>query len=348
MTPAQLTILVTASGAPGTAALVRALRLNGERPVRVVGCDMQPRAIGVRICDAFALVPAGANPGYGAAMIDLCARERVDVVIPQASADLPGLAAVRDELQSAGTTAIVSAPEVVRRADDKHETILACRRSGVRAPESIIVRSARELAAAAGALGYPGRAVCMKPLVSAGSRGFRVLSPDLDRRMQLLDARPGDLTIRLEDVVEILGPDPVDLLVMEVLTGGEITVDGFARGGEVALACAKTRESIRAGLAMAFETVDRPDLVDATRRLVAELGIDGFFNLQFMGDHVLEINPRISTIVYQEDFNLAWLGVRHAVGDLPPGEAAQAQARIRPGRFALRYYDQAEWDLRPT
>ena len=40
MTPRPATVLVSASGAPGTAALLRALRENGERPVRLVGTDM--------------------------------------------------------------------------------------------------------------------------------------------------------------------------------------------------------------------------------------------------------------------------------------------------------------------
>ena len=45
-----VTVLVSASGAPGTAALVRALRENGEREVRLVGVDMSERAIGRHLC----------------------------------------------------------------------------------------------------------------------------------------------------------------------------------------------------------------------------------------------------------------------------------------------------------
>ena len=56
------TILVTASGAPGTAALLRGLRQNGERDVRLVGADMSERSIGKHLCDAFHLVPAGSDP----------------------------------------------------------------------------------------------------------------------------------------------------------------------------------------------------------------------------------------------------------------------------------------------
>jgi len=78
--------------------------------------------------------------------------------------------------------------------------------------------------------------------------------------------------------------------------------------------------------------------------LVAGFGLEGFFNLQLIGDAVLEMNPRISTIVYQEDFNLAWLGVKWALGLISTDEAKAESTKIRPGRTALRYFDQVEFD----
>ena len=77
---------------------------------------------------------------------------------------------------------------------------------------------------------------------------------------------------------------------------------------------------------------------------VEALAIDHFFNIQLVGDKVIEVNPRISTIVYQEDLNLPWLGVKHALGELSAEELAEYQARVRPTRRALRYFDQVEWD----
>ena len=59
----RITVLVTASGAPGTAALLRALRENGEREVRLVGTDKSERSVGRHLCDAFHVVPPGARPG---------------------------------------------------------------------------------------------------------------------------------------------------------------------------------------------------------------------------------------------------------------------------------------------
>jgi hypothetical protein len=131
---------------------------------------------------------------------------------------------------------------------------------------------------------------------------------------------------------------------MELAQGRERTVDGIARAGRVVLAHAKTREAMRAGLAMYFETRNDPELVDVAGRIVADLGIEHFFNIQLVGEHVIEINPRISTIVYQEDLNLPYLGVKHALGEIGPDELAAYADRVRPARRALRYFDQVEWD----
>jgi predicted ATP-grasp superfamily ATP-dependent carboligase len=95
---------------------------------------------------------------------------------------------------------------------------------------------------------------------------------------------------------------------------------------------------------MRFETLEAPELMQVAETLVAGFGLHGFFNLQLIGDAVLEMNPRISTIVYQDDFNLAWLGIRRALGELTDTQATDAQTRVRPGRVALRYFDQLEYD----
>ena len=92
---------------------------------------------------------------------------------------------------------------------------------------------------------------------------------------------------------------------MDYLKGKEHTVDAICRGGRFLVGHAKTREAVRAGLAMYFETADEPDLVEHSRALCAELDVDWFVNVQFLDGRLLEINPRISTIVYQEDFNMS-------------------------------------------
>jgi carbamoyl-phosphate synthase large subunit len=339
----DLTVLVTATGAPGTAALLRALRRNGERGIRIVGTDMSPQAIGRHFCDRFYIVPPGRDSAFSEAVLDIVRRENVDAVLPQSSHDLQGLADARDRF--IGTTVLVSSPETIRRSNDKAETYALLERVGLRAPAWRKVAGGRELAAAAADLGYPDRPLCFKPVFSSGSRGFRVLDATVDRTRQLLEERPGHLALRLTEVVELLpeegGPD---LLVMELAEGRERTIDGIAKSGQVVLGHAKTRESVRAGLAMYFETLQDHWLMEVAQRIVGELGIEHFFNIQLVGDYVIEVNPRISTIVYQDDLNLPYLGIKNAMGEISREELAQLSARVRPTRRALRYFDQVEWD----
>src|SRR3989475_7227761 len=340
------TILLSASGAPGSARLIRALHENGERSVRIVGTDMSDRAIGKHLCDAFHVVPPGSSPDYPDAILDLVERENVDLVLPQSSFDLAALSAVRERFP---VPVLVSSPQTVRRSNDKAESYELLRRIGVPTVDFRRVAGARQVEAAAPELGYPARPVCFKPGVSSGSRGFRILDPTVDRAHQLLHERPGSVAMRLEEALELL-PDEggTELLVMELATGGERTIDGIADGRRIVLGHPKTRESMRAGLAMYFVTLPDDGLIALADAIVRELEIEWFFNIQLVGDHVIEVNPRISTVVYQEDLNLPWLDVNRALGELSDEELAAMRTRVRPGRTALRYFDPVEWDGRWT
>jgi carbamoyl-phosphate synthase large subunit len=338
-----LTVLLTASGAPGTAALARALRENGERDVRLVGTDMSELSAGRHLCDAFARTPPGTDAGFAAALRAICERERVDAVIPQSSYELLALAEARDDFGD--TRLLVSPPDAVRRSNDKAASYALLDEIGVRGPKWRRARGGDAVAEAARELGYPEEEVAFKPLASSGSRGFRVISSSADRRRQLFENRPGVAeALRLEELTELLADDETEVLVMELARGGERTIDGIARAGRIVLGHPKTREQMRAGLAMYFQTLADDDLMGIAATIADALSLEHFFNIQLVGEVVIEINPRISTIVYQEDLNLPYLGVKHALGELDDEELAAHAPRIRPTRKALRYFDQVEWD----
>jgi carbamoyl-phosphate synthase large subunit len=336
-----IAVMVTAAGAPGTAALLHALQNNGERELRLVGTDMSERSVGRHLCDSFHVVPGGADPAFPDAMLEIAKRENVDAILPQSSFDLEGLAG---HVERFPMPVLVSPLDAIERSNDKAQTYELLHELGIPAPQFRRVSGAREVEAAARELGYPGRPVCFKPVFSSGSRGFRILDPSVDRAHQLLYERPGAVAMRLEEAVELLPESGADLLVMELATGGERTIDGIANGREIVLGHPKTREAMRAGLAMYFVTLDDPELMRISNLIVDALGIEHFFNIQLVGDYVIEINPRISTIVYQEDLNLPYLGVKRAIGELSDDELRALQSRVRPGRTALRYFAQLEFD----
>ena len=289
--------------------------------MRLVGTDMSERSVGRHLCDAFHLVPAGSDPGFADAVLAVVEREGVDVVLPQSSFDLEGLAAHRDRFP---VPVLVSSPDTIHRSNDKAETYALLKRLGVRGPDFRRVNGAAEVAAAAHELGYPDRPVCFKPVFSSGSRGFRILDPTVDRAHQLLNERPGSVAMRLEEAVELL-PDEggPDLLVMELATGGERTIDGIADGKRVVLGHPKTREAMRAGLAMYFVTLEDEELMATADKLV-----------RGARDRVVLQHPARRRA--RDRDQPAHLDDRLPGGSEPPVPRRQARARRDLGRGARR------------
>jgi len=341
-----LKLVLTAAGCPGASTLIRMLKANGEREIHIHGVDMRPDAVGRFMCDGFSLVPAGASPQYIPALADVVERERPDVLFVQSSHEIETVARHREVFEALGARVLADGAHGIEIASDKAVMHAAC--SEIPVPQPVLLRPAslEEFVAGARELGYPDVPVCFKPPVAKGSRGFRILSADVDRVHELLHEKPINRYMTLGDFVDLFRdyrPFP-DLMLMEYVDAPEITVDLFADRGEVVFHQTRTREEFLTGLAMAFKTVDRPDLVELTRKVVRHLQLDYYQSVQWIGGKLLEINPRVSTFVYQEDFIIPYLGIKYALGELTEDDVVAVQARVRTSRRSVRYYDQVFWD----
>ncbi|MBM3147163.1 MAG: ATP-grasp domain-containing protein [Actinobacteria bacterium] len=346
MTLRPLSIILTASGCPGASTLIRMLKDNGEREVRIHALDARPDAIGRFLGDSFSLVPWGTSVDYIEALLQQVERRRPDILFVQSSLEVGPVSRRKDELERLGTRVLVGEPGGIDACNDKAAMHAALLDTPVRQPDLIVPTSLDEFVIGAHRLGYPERPVCFKPPVAKGSRGFRVLRADVDRVRHLLCERPSDVVMTLDEFVSLFR-DAVEfprLMLMEYVEGVEHTVDALVEDGRMLLQQTKTREAIDTGLAMAFRTVERPDLVAAAHHICRALQLDWFVNIQFKGDRLLEVNPRVSTFVYQEDFNLPYLGIKRALGELSDDALPGLQARVRSSRRTVRYYDQVFWD----
>jgi carbamoyl-phosphate synthase large subunit len=339
-------MVLTAVGCPGASTLIRMLKANGERDISIHGVDMRPDAVGRFMCDAFSLVPAGSSPDYIQALAGVVEEARPDLLFVQSSHEIETVAEHRDVFEALGTKVLADGVGGIRTAGDKALMHAACAQIPVPQPELLMPASLDEFVAGARQLGYPDVPVCFKPPVAKGSRGFRILSAQVDRVHDLLYERPINRYMTLADFEDLFrGIEPFPrLMLMEYVDAPEITVDLFADRGEMVLHQVRTREEFLTGLAMAFKTIDRPELVELTRRVVRHLELDYFQSVQWIGGKLLEINPRVSTFVYQEDFIIPYLGIRHALGELDARDVGLAQSRVRLSRRSVRYYDQVFWD----
>ena len=107
----ECTVLMTGCGAPGAPGIIRCLRKNGERDIRIVAVDRNENAGARDLVDAFYTVPSAEKEDFLPAVLDICRRESVQVVIPIVTRELMKFARARAEFEEIGAKVSVMEPD---------------------------------------------------------------------------------------------------------------------------------------------------------------------------------------------------------------------------------------------
>ncbi len=337
-------IMLTAAGAPQTPTLIRHLRQNSdEMPVEIVALDMNPEAVGRFFADRFYPIPQAGGEGYRERILELVGSERPDAFLNVSGNDVPHIARMKPELETLGTAVLCSDHDDIELVNNKYRLYEHFSDDpDVPVPKFGWPKSLDEFLLLAKEMGYPERDVCFKPHVGKGSRGFRILSERFDRRDLLLNHKPISRYMTLEDFVSIF--DDVDdfpeLMLMEVAAGEEIDAMTIGWDGEALLTTCKSRESNRWGVIDLGAHVDRPEIIKSVAAICRRVPLKYNFSIQFIGGKLIEINPRTSTFIFQDDLNEPWLALKLAMGLITPQEVESHQSNVRIGRRMVRYMDQ--------
>jgi carbamoyl-phosphate synthase large subunit len=218
-------------------------------------------------------VPRCASPSFVASVLELCKRERIDLVIPTIDPELPVYAAIAARLAEAGTTVCISSAETVGIGADKAATNAWLIRNGFPAvrqssPEDVLrSRESWQLPLVA------------KPRSGSASIGVRL--------------------VHGWDELEILAAAEPDLIVEEKAAGREFTINAYvSRDGRCISAVPHWRIEVRAGEVAKGVTIKDPALVSLGRKIAEALpGAWGPLNIQCFKDapgdiRVFEINTR--------------------------------------------------------
>ena len=323
------------------------LHENRERDLEIVGVDIDPEAVGRFLAERFYTVPPAAKEeAFIERMLALVKQERPGVLFPESSLEVPILARYKDEFEALGTRVLVSSPESINLANDKFQMYEVLRRkTDIPLPAYSWPKNLEEFVGQVYQLGYPERPVCFKPHVGKGSRGFRIIDESVDRRDQLLNKKPNSRYMSLEEFQTIFH-DTIDfprLLLMEYLPADEVTTDSLCLDGRALLTSVKSVEQARWGVIVRGELLNRPDLLAFTRAILKAIPLSYCVNLQFRGDKLIEINPRVSSFIYQPDLIQPYLAIKLALGEIGEAELQARQNDIAIGRRMIRYMDQIFW-----
>jgi carbamoyl-phosphate synthase large subunit len=319
----KITVIVTGGGAPGAAGTIFALRNNPDNAqFRIITTDINDGVVGKYLADGFYKLPPPENENYIPSLQSLVRRENARAIIPQTTREIEVLSANADKFADYGVAVVVSSASSIAVANDKYLLLEKAQQIAVPCPRYYLADSADSLAHVAIMLGYPEKKIVVKPRVSNGMRGLRILTEQTCDVRKFLSEKPDGTEITLDDLLEILRKgDWPELLVTEYLPGNEYTVDVF-RGKNGIVVIPRLREKIRSGITFDAKVELRGDIAEYSRKLAEALDLKYAFGFQFKlsGDEtpmLLECNPRIQgtmvTSVFA-GFNLIYYSVLEAMG----------------------------------
>ena len=320
---------MTGCGAPGAPGIIRCLRKNGERDIRIVAVDRNENAGARDLVDAFYTVPSAEKEDFLPAVLDICRRESVQVVIPIVTRELMKFARARAEFEALGAKVSVMEPDKLEIVNNKAHLLDAMRAHGLRTPEYRRVHTVEKLKAAVSALGYPEKALCVKAAVGNGSRGIRMLNANISRFDLFFEQKPNSMFISYEELIRTLSERETmpEMLVMEYLPGTEYSVDFLADHGEPIYTVSRRGLSVVTSNMMSLVVDDNPAVKEICTQVVRSLELDGNFGFDLLYNandetpYVIEINPRLTAGVVScaaAGVNLPYLGMKRLLGEPLP------------------------------
>jgi biotin carboxylase len=337
-----LTVLATSVGTDSFPAVIRALKANTERELRIIGVDIRSTASGLYLADQGYLVPPRSQPEQLLQRLDaICSAERVQILYPFSTEDQEFFASAMERFTAKGIGIIVSPLTAVQTANDKLRLYEFAHSHGIPCPTFRSVRNWEEFQQAALTLGFPEHPFVLKLNRGTGAQGFKVIYPSLDPYQRMLDRDNRIVTFQeVERWLKAIAHWP-PLHLAEYLPGEEYSVDILCDHGEVLSVVTRLRLSTFYGLALHAQVVNELDVQEVACNLVKELGLCFVVNVQLRRasdgtPKLIEINPRIPGTIgltLASGVNMPYLALKMSLG-----ESFQAP-QPRLGMTILRYWD---------
>ena len=340
----MINVLMTGAGAPGGPGIIKALKKDKNICLHV--CDVNPRASGRYLNRSrFFTIPRASSPDFIPEIWAQCLKKNIQVVFPLVTMELFQFAEHRALFEKAGIKVLVSDKENLDIANNKSRLCQHLKENGILTPDFKIVKAGdfQGFLQAFKTLGYPERPLCLKPSISNGSRGVRIIDESVDKFDLLFHHKPNALYMTYAEMTDILrGGKFPELLISEVLTGEEYTIDTIVNHGKPELILPRVRTKMNNGISVEGQFIENQDIIDYCFQILTSLKLHGNIGIQVKRAvdgrfKILEINPRIqgtSVAAMGLGINLPLLAVKQEMGeklDIPP---------IKWGTCFSRYYQE--------
>ena len=324
----DITVLITGIGAPGAPGIVKSIRKNGERNIKIIGVDTNFDASGKDLVDEFYEIPPAEDSKFIDGIMKICKKEKVDIIQPLVTRELLKFAKYKDYFNNSNIIVNVMDEKNLKIANNKGKLLSTLRQKGIPTPEFYITNKIEDIEKAFNELGYPDKPVCIKVTDSNGSRGVRIVDPSFSKAKLFFNSKPSSLYISYDELIKTLEEckELPEMIVMEYLPGEEYSVDILADNGNVIYSVCRRGTTVVSGIQLVC-VVERQDyIINECENICNVLNLSGNFGLDIKENRfgvplVMEINPRLTAGIVAcvaAGINLPYFGIKQALREEIP------------------------------
>lgn len=328
------TIIFTISNAPGTVYMFNSFRKNGYR---VIGCDANPDAVGQFFSDAFYIVPWQNDPGYTKALLEIVKKEKADI-LKAGESEAPMLIASREKFNELGCTLVATDFNTLDIALDKVKLFTYLQKNtDIPLPGFHAVENLEDFDNGMKKLKSLNK--CIKPARTSGSRGFVILKDEIMQADHLFSRKGGFVEMTIDHFRKILktSSNIPKLILMDYLEDANYDSSLVCKDGKILFQSIRTREEVKIGTITKGKIVKNKELNEINIKIAESLQTTGLISTQFIGNKLIEINPRWSTTLIYKSINEYIMGVQLFTGEKI--SINQEDLSEYSGVKMLRYWD---------
>lgn len=312
---------MTGGGAPGGPGIIKGIKQDSN--IELVVGDSNSEATGRYLNDKFEQILNANETDYIEDLLRICIKHEINIILPLVTNELFVLSKNKKYFEDRGIKIIVSEYDSLKIANDKSALYNHLKANNISTPNFKVAKTFDEVLYAFEQLGYPENPICIKPSVSNGSRGVRIVDSSIDEFELLFKHKPNSLYITFDKLKEVLeGKQIPELLISEVLPGEEFTIDTIVSKGKAEIILPRKRSRMNGGISVAGSFEENKEIINYCKEIIDSLNLDGPIGLQVKQSEsgkykILEINPRIqgtSIAALGLGINLPLLSIYNALG----------------------------------
>lgn len=308
-----MNILVTSLGSNTSIGVIKALRLQNEVDIKIVGTDTNKPEFcaGYQFCDRFFTIDSTDDPAnYKKQLIKIISEEQIECIIPIHDLEIELVSELSIEKPNL-TFWAVNTPEIVSKCNHKINSHSFVKSLNIPVPNVYLDNNIQ----------FP---VILKPVKGVSSQNV----------VKVNDANELDFFSK-----KLSG---IPLFVQDFIEGEEYTVDTYSDySGRFYGGVVRKRISTKSGISVKGEIIENQELLILSNDILTFLGYKGAANIQFIvkncTPYFIEINPRFSgagILSYKAGFNSPLFTVLEAKGKkLPSIDKIEINKNLKMSRY---------------